>query len=99
MLDREINKLIITLPKMPNPIFIFLFILAGSYGGLCLPSIIAPDNIGLFLFVGGVSIATGIALLVNRNKFYREKYKPIFDEINKRKQMLLHLIREKHYLK
>lgn len=79
---------------MPTPIFGVLFFI----GGLYLLSFGLTENTSLLLIVGVISVIIGIALFVNRNRFYRKSYKPAFDEIEKRKQRLQQLVRERHYL-
>jgi curved DNA-binding protein CbpA len=94
LMNQEISKLNKDLPKMPTPIFGILFFIGGmfSLGG-------SSENTGLFLFLSVISFIIGGILFSTRNRFYRENYKPIIDEVEKQKQRLQQLIRERHYLK
>src|SRR5258706_8029135 len=100
-LDQEINKLSNRLPKMQTPIFGILLFIGGFYAGyFSLALLASSENIGFFfVFIIAMSFIISINQFSNRNKFYREKYKPAFNEVDKRKQRLQQLIRERHYLK
>jgi hypothetical protein len=85
--NEEIGNLNKILPKMPTPIFGILFFIGGVYGGYF--SLIAlldsSKNAILLLLLSIISIIIGIVQFANRNKFYRENYKPKLEKFNKRK--------------
>ena len=94
LLNGEINLLTKDLPTLPDPMFALGSILGGAIAiGLGM----LVD--GSFALGGFVVVIIGIGAMVNRNKFYREKYKPLYDNIEKHKQRLRQLIREQQYLK
>ncbi|MCX6059864.1 MAG: J domain-containing protein [Chloroflexi bacterium] len=84
-LNHDIGKL---KQEMPNwsLMFILLLIIGGIY---ILPLAI---NSSVFLMAGGISIIAGLGLLVKRDTFYRNNYKPMLDEIEKRKQHLYKIV-------
>lgn len=98
LMNQEINRLNRDLPKMPTAIFGTLFIVGGYCGGM-LSLVGALENGGLFLFLSAISIIIGLKLHSNRNRFYRENYRPVIDEVEKRKQHLQQLVRERSRLK
>jgi hypothetical protein len=84
------------MPKLSNWSTIFSVLLI--IGGLYTPILGSSENIGLLLLIGGISVITGIGLIIKRNRYYK-KNKPVLDEIEKKKQHLLQLVRESQNLK
>jgi len=95
-LNQEVDKLNRQMPKLSNWSTIFSILLI--IGGLYTPILGSSENIGVFLLIGGISVITGIGLIIKRNNYYK-KNKPVLDEIEKKKQHLLQLVRESQNLK
>jgi HEAT repeat protein len=100
-LNQEVDKLNRQMPKLSNwsPIFSLLLIIGGLYGGLYTLTHGSSENIGLYFLIGGISVITGFGLMIKRNRFYKKNCKPVLDEIEKKKQHLLQLVRESQNLK
>ncbi len=94
-INQEINKLNKKMPEMPNAILATLFFI----GGVVIPFFSSSENIDLLLLIGGASVVFGIVLFRERNEFYKNSYKPKLDEIEKKREHLKQLIREKKKLK
>lgn len=95
-LNQEVDELKRQLPKSQNlsPLVSVLLIIGGLYTPILGPS----ENIGILLLIGGVSVITGLALIVKRNRFYKIN-KPVLTEMENKKQRLLQLGREVQGLK
>lgn len=94
LVNQEISKLSSELPRMPASGPGILFSLTGI-----LILYTAPFSGSLLLYLTGAALLImGIRLLNRRSRFFKEKYKPKYDEIEKQKQRLAQLILEKHRL-
>ena len=94
LVNEEISKISKDLPQLPPSIKAISF----SLGSLFIFVIAMTKSINFLFYIGGFSLIAGIYLFNERAKFYKNNYKPIFDEVEKRKQHLQLLIQERRYL-
>jgi curved DNA-binding protein CbpA len=94
LVNEEISKISKDLPKLPSSILAVSLSLGSSFIFL----IAITESINFLFYIGGFSLLAGIYLFNERAKFYKKNYKPIFDEVEKRKQRLQLLIQERRYL-
>lgn len=92
--EQEISKLNEKLPIMPNPTFGILFLV----GGYVACSMGFTESVGSLFFLGLVSLIVAFVLFKQRNKYFREIYKPARDELEKLEQRLQYLNRERRYI-
>lgn len=94
LIREEISKISKELPKLPTSIFA----ISLSLGSFIIFLIAYIVDITFLYFIGAFSLITGIYLFNERAKFYKKNYKPIFDEVEKRKRRLEQLVQERRYL-
>jgi curved DNA-binding protein CbpA len=94
LVNEEISKISKDLPQLPPSIMAISF----SLGSPLFFLIAITERINFLFYIGGFSLIVGIHLFNERAKFYKKNYKPIFDEVEKRKQRLQLLIQERRYL-
>ncbi|MBK7453379.1 MAG: DnaJ domain-containing protein [Anaerolineales bacterium] len=94
LVNEEISKISKDLPQLPPSIMAISF----SLGSLFIFMIAMTQSIVSLFYIGGFSLIAGIYLFNERAKFYKKNYKPIFDEVEKRKQHLQLLVQERRYL-
>ena len=91
LLAQEIKRLSSELPRMPNPITSPLSLILGysiAIAGL-------SESTYWLAILGTLLFVLGIVMIVRRNRFYREIYKPALIEIEKRKEKLKQLLEGK----